>query len=129
MVKGLCMHLAAAPAAFDPQAVFSEYQEGSLRVDFARRQVWLDGRLLGMTRKEWELLSLLLRHAGAVVARRRLLEEVWGYRPDIRTRTLDVHIQRLRKKLGPAHEHLIETIFGVGYRFQPPAEQPPDPVC
>jgi len=123
------MHLAAAPAAFDPQAVFSEYQEGSLRVDFARRQVWLDGRLLGMTRKEWELLSLLLRHAGAVVARQRLLEEVWGYRPDIRTRTLDVHIQRLRKKLGPAHEHLIETIFGVGYRFQPPAEQPPDPVC
>lgn len=123
------MHLAVAPAAFDPWAVFSEYQNGSLRVDFARRQVWLDGHLMETTRKEWELLSLLLRHAGAVVTRRRLLEEVWGYRPDIRTRTLDVHIQRLRKKLGPEHEHLIETIFGVGYRFQPRAEPPPNPVC
>lgn len=118
------MQLAVESATFGPPAGCSEYQDACLRVDFLRRQAWLDGRLMVMTRKEWEVLSLLVRHAGGVVTRQRLLGEVWGFQPDIRTRTLDVHIQRLRKKLG-SREGAIETIFGVGYRFQPRTERQP----
>ncbi|MFB3826393.1 MAG: helix-turn-helix domain-containing protein [Bryobacteraceae bacterium] len=72
-----------------------------------------------MTRKEYELLALLVENAGEIVPRETLLLRIWGYTPQIRTRTLDVHIRRLRRKLGPYAEQYIETIFGVGYRFQP----------
>jgi DNA-binding response OmpR family regulator len=71
-----------------------------------------------LTRKEHELLSLLVANAGEIIPRDVLLMSVWGYSREIRTRTLDVHIRRLRKKLEPYGEHCIETIFGVGYRFQ-----------
>ncbi|HEX3747346.1 MAG TPA: helix-turn-helix domain-containing protein [Bryobacteraceae bacterium] len=72
-----------------------------------------------LTRKEYDLLSLLVRHAGEIIPREALLMQVWGYGGDIRTRTLDVHVRRLRKKLGGYADHYIETIFGIGYRFQP----------
>ena len=72
-----------------------------------------------LTRKEFELLSLLVQNAGEIVPRDALLWRVWGYSDQIRTRTLDVHIRRLRKKLGSYSDRYIETIFGIGYRFQP----------
>ena len=72
-----------------------------------------------MTRKEYDLLALLIQNAGEVVTREMLLLRVWGYSNQIRTRTLDVHIRRLRKKLGEHSGTYIETIFSVGYRFQP----------
>ena len=62
---------------------------------------------------------MLVQNAGDIVAREDLLQRIWGYSSQIRTRTLDVHIRRLRKKLGQHAELYIETIFGIGYRFQP----------
>jgi DNA-binding response OmpR family regulator len=98
---------------------FSTYQDPHLNISFQRRKVMLDGRNLVLTRKEYELLALLCQNAGEIVPRGVLLQQVWGYGEGIRTRTLDVHIRRLRKKLAPFSDRYIETIFGVGYRFQP----------
>jgi DNA-binding response OmpR family regulator len=95
------------------------YQDPHLEVDFEHKRVLLDSKPLGLTRKEYELLALLVQNAGDVVDRHALLFRVWGYSNQIRTRTLDVHIRRLRKKLGPLSTTYLETIFGIGYRFQP----------
>lgn len=94
------------------------YRDEHLEVDFEREMVCLDSAAMTLTRKEQELLALLVRHAGEIVPRDVLLMRVWGYSKEIRTRTLDVHIRRLRKKLGRYGDQYIETIFGVGYRFQ-----------
>jgi DNA-binding response OmpR family regulator len=78
-----------------------------------------------LTRKESELLDFLVRNAGKAVRSQVLLSQVFGYCPEARTRTLQVHIGRLREKLRPDRQHYIETVFGVGYRFRslshPPA--------
>ncbi len=95
------------------------YRDSHLEVDFARTAALLDERRMVLTRKEFELLSLLVQNAGEIVPRDTLLWRIWGYSPQIRTRTLDVHIRRLRKKLGSYSDRYIETIFGIGYRFQP----------
>jgi two-component system alkaline phosphatase synthesis response regulator PhoP len=95
------------------------YQDPHLEVDFARASASLDARRLVLTKKEYELLSLLVQNAGEIIPRDALLWNIWGYSSQIRTRTLDVHIRRLRKKLGGYSEQYIETIFGIGYRFQP----------
>jgi len=94
------------------------YRDEHLEVDFERASVSLDSRTMTLTRKEHELLALLAANAGEIVPRDVLLMKVWGYSREIRTRTLDVHIRRLRKKLGVYGERYIETIFGTGYRFQ-----------
>ena len=86
-------------------------------------QVTSAGRPLDLTYKEFELLKFLAQHPGRVYTRSALLREVWGYDFYGGTRTVDVHIRRLRAKLGPEHEHLIETVRGVGYRA---AEAPTD---
>ncbi len=95
------------------------YQDPHLEVDFTRASASLDTRRMVLTRKEYELLSLMVQNAGEIIPREALLWKVWGYSAQIRTRTLDVHIRRLRKKLGGYSEQYIETIFGIGYRFQP----------
>lgn len=94
------------------------YHDEHLHIDFERGQVSLDSRVMVLTRKEYELLALLVDNAGEIVPRDVLLMQIWGYSREIRTRTLDVHIRRLRKKLGSYGDSYIETIFGVGYRFQ-----------
>jgi DNA-binding response OmpR family regulator len=95
------------------------YRDEHLAVDFRQQRALLDNRALTLTRKEYDLLALLVQHAGEIVPREALLMRIWGYGADIRTRTLDVHIRRLRKKLGTLADQYIETIFGIGYRFQP----------
>jgi DNA-binding response OmpR family regulator len=95
------------------------YQDSHLEVDYVRKQAALDSHRLILTRKEYELLALLVENAGEIIPRQILLLRVWGYTNEIRTRTLDVHVRRLRKKLGSYAEEYIETIFGIGYRFQP----------
>lgn len=95
------------------------YGDEHLGVDFRLKVVTLDSQRLTLTRKEYDLLSLLVQHAGEIIPREALLMTVWEYGADIRTRTLDVHIRRLRKKLGVYADRYIETIFGIGYRFQP----------
>jgi DNA-binding response OmpR family regulator len=95
------------------------YRDEHLALDFRQQLVMLDSRTLTLTRKEYDLLSLLVQHAGEIVPREALLLQIWGYGAEIRTRTLDVHIRRLRKKLDTYADQYIETIFGIGYRFQP----------
>jgi DNA-binding response OmpR family regulator len=95
------------------------YQDLHLEMDFASAFAALDSCPIVLNRKEYALLSFLVRNAGVVIPRDALLWEIWGYSPEIHTRTLDVHIRRLRKKLGIYSERYIETIFGIGYRFQP----------
>jgi DNA-binding response OmpR family regulator len=88
-------------------------------VDFQTGVVKLDGANIKIPRKEVDLLIVLLRNAGELVTREALLLKVWGYNHGIRTRTLDVHIGRLRHSLTPYGKLYIETVFGIGYRFQP----------
>jgi len=94
------------------------YRDEHLEVDFAHGAAYLDSRRLVLTRKEYDLIALLAANAGEILPRDVLLMSVWGYGCEIRTRTLDVHIRRLRKKLGPYADRYIETVFGTGYRFQ-----------
>ena len=97
----------------------SLYRDEHLSVDFRQQLALLDSHALTLTRKEYDLLALLVQHATEIVPREALLMQIWGYGAEIRTRTLDVHIRRLRKKLGTYADQYIETIFGIGYRFQP----------
>lgn len=102
----------------DTPSVERSYKDQHLAFDYGSTSAYVDLREVLLTRKEHELLSLLVDHIGDIVPREVLLERIWGYSKDIRTRTLDVHIRRLRKKLFPYGDTYIETIFGVGYRFQ-----------
>jgi DNA-binding response OmpR family regulator len=92
---------------------------GDLTVNPDNYQVYLRGRPLDLTYKEFELLKFLTQRPGRVCDRDLLLREVWGYDYFGGTRTVDVHIRRLRAKLGPEQEYLIETIRNVGYRLVP----------
>jgi DNA-binding response OmpR family regulator len=95
------------------------YHDQHLDLDFANKTALLDSKPLTLTRKEYDLLAFLIEHAGELVTRETLLLRVWGYNNQIRTRTLDVHVLRLRRKLGEHSGKYIETIFKAGYRFQP----------
>ena len=92
---------------------------GDLTVNPDNYQTYLRGRPLDLTYKEFELLKFLAQRPGRVCNRDLLLQEVWGYDYYGGTRTVDVHVRRLRAKLGPEHEALIETIRNVGYRLVP----------
>ena len=92
---------------------------GDLTVNPDNYQVYVRGRPLDLTYKEFELLKFLSQRPGRVCDRDLLLREVWGYDYYGGTRTVDVHIRRLRAKLGAEHEALIETIRNVGYRLVP----------
>ena len=94
---------------------------GPVTINRDTYQVLLGGRPLDMTYKEFELLRFLAERPGRVFSRATLLQEVWGYDFYGGTRTVDVHVRRLRAKLGPAHEHRSETVRGVGYRAAGPA--------
>ena len=89
---------------------------GPLRIDPARHQVLAHGREVTLTLKEFQLLSLLVEHAGTVFTRDQLLNTIWGYEFDGASRTVDVHIRTLRQKLGESGG-CIETVRGVGYKI------------
>lgn len=91
-------------------------QLGPVQLDTETYRVHAAGVPLDLTFKEFELLRFLAQHPGRVSTRPALLQAVWGYDFYGGTRTVDVHVRRLRAKLGPEHEHLIETVRGVGYR-------------
>ncbi len=90
--------------------------DGCLRVDVAAHIASVDGSVIDLTPKEFDLLALLLRNRGRAFGRDYLMEKVWGYDADGSDRTVDTHVLRLRKKLGPIGER-IETVWGIGYRF------------
>jgi len=93
---------------------------GPLALDVDTYRATASGRPLDLTYKEFELLRFLASNPGRVYTRPALLREVWGYDFYGGTRTVDVHVRRLRAKLGPEHEQLIETVRGVGYRSATP---------
>jgi two-component system alkaline phosphatase synthesis response regulator PhoP len=95
------------------------FEDPDLEIDIAEKTAYLDSRRLQLTSKEYELLLLLIENAGEVVPREVLLRRIWGFGIGIRTRTLDIHVRRLRKHFRSYGKQYIETIFGVGYRFQP----------
>ncbi|HHV61657.1 MAG TPA: response regulator transcription factor [Firmicutes bacterium] len=100
---------------------YSNYlQVGDLTLDEARHEASVGGRKLDLTPKEFELLRLLMSNRGRVMTRDFLLETLWGYEYYGDTRTVDVHIRRLRQKLGddPAMPRYIETVHGVGYKIK-----------
>jgi DNA-binding response OmpR family regulator len=94
---------------------------GELVIDESTYTARLRGRPLDLTYKEFELLKYLAQHAGRVFTRAQLLQEVWGYDFFGGTRTVDVHVRRLRAKLGPEYEALIGTVRNVGYKAVRPA--------
>jgi two-component system alkaline phosphatase synthesis response regulator PhoP len=94
----------------------ARYEDSKLEVRFDDMHVLCEGSEVRLTRKEFALLSALARRPGKVATRTQLLDEVWGQQYYGDTRTLDVHIRRLRAKLGPCGD-CIETVVGVGYRF------------
>nr|WP_210732393.1 response regulator transcription factor [Cellulomonas denverensis] len=100
-----------------------EIASGDLMIDAGGYTARLRGRPLDLTYKEFELLKYLVQHPGRVFTRAQLLQEVWGYDYYGGTRTVDVHVRRLRAKLGPEHEQLIGTVRNVGYRFDPPKDR------
>jgi len=105
----------AERAAERPEVV----EVGPLRVDRGRRAASLGGRDMELTRKEFELLELLTREAGSVISRERLIDEVWDRNWFGSTKTLDVHVSSLRRKLGDDSQHprFIHTVRGVGFRL------------
>ena len=100
-----------------------EIRGGEIAIDEHSYTAKIKGRSLDLTYKEFELLKYLVQHPGRVFTRSQLLQEVWGYDYFGGTRTVDVHIRRLRAKLGPEHEALIGTVRHVGYRFNAPNSQ------
>lgn len=94
-----------------------EIRTGEVAIDENSYTARIKGRALDLTFKEFELLKFLAQHPGRVFTRAQLLQEIWGYDYFGGTRTVDVHIRRLRSKLGPEHEAIIGTVRNVGYRF------------
>jgi len=118
--------LRAEREADDPEA--HVIRSGEVVVDEATYTAKLGRRVLDLTFKEFELLKYLAQHPGRVFSRQQLLQEVWGYDYFGGTRTVDVHVRRLRAKLGPEHETLIGTVRNVGYRFVLPSQEQSEQV-
>ena len=99
-----------------PEEKTARFQWKDLVVDAERHEVLVKGKVVELTATEFKLLTLLAERRGRVQSREQLLQDVWGYDNLIDTRTVDVHMRRLREKLGPAAKYL-DTVRGVGYRF------------
>jgi len=95
---------------------------GPLQIDQAGHRVFLAGKEISFSVQEMRLLSYMASSPGKMHTRRELLTEVWGYRPDVSSRTLDTHIKRLRDKFG-AMAWMIQTVHGVGYRLAKPQQR------
>ena len=102
-----------------PSGMSSSIVSGVLTVDLDAREARLAGARLELTPREFDLLAFLARHPGRALSRDELLRKVWGYDYVGETRTVDVHVRRLRAKLGEVHV-CIETVLGAGYKFVPP---------
>jgi two-component system phosphate regulon response regulator PhoB len=100
------------------ESAVERIEVGGIELDVSGHQLRVRGREMPLTATEFRLLRLLLERCGRVQTRGQLLSDVWGYAEDIDSRTVDTHIRRLRRKLGPEAER-IETVIGVGYRLRP----------
>jgi DNA-binding response OmpR family regulator len=111
------IRLAMARAVPGEEETQTEIRAAGVVIDEASYTARVSGQPLNLTFKEFELLKYLAQHPGRVFTRQQLLTEVWGYDYYGGTRTVDVHIRRLRAKLGVDHENLISTVRNVGYRL------------
>ena len=117
---GVAPDEAAAPAA--------EGVRTGLLLDHEQRRVWADGREIVLTFQEFELLAFLSAHPTTVFSRADLVQRVWQRRFTADSRTVDVHVSRLRHKLGPAYGRCLVTEYRVGYMFRPPLADVPQPL-
>ncbi|CAN5354773.1 response regulator transcription factor [soil metagenome] len=115
-VKEVVARVRAVLRRVDKDDETQNYQDEKMAIDFADMRVTCGDENVKLTRKEFALLTHLVKNAGRVATRQNLLDNVWGYSYYGDTRTLDVHIRRLRQKLGDCG-NCIETVVGVGYRF------------
>ncbi len=116
------LRLAIERYAAAPQETAGRLEVGDLAIDEATYTARLSGVALDLTYKEFELLKFLAQHPGRVFTRSHLVQEVWGYDYFGGTRTVDVHVRRLRAKLGAEHEAMIGTVRNVGYKFVRPSD-------
>jgi two-component system alkaline phosphatase synthesis response regulator PhoP len=118
-VRELVARVKAVLRRTTPIAESSIFSVGNIAVDFEKHEVKRDGVKVDLTLKEFELLEILIKNKGRVMTRDFLLDKIWGYEYLGETRTVDVHIRHLRKKIEEDDKNptLIETIRGVGYRF------------
>jgi two-component system, OmpR family, phosphate regulon response regulator PhoB len=113
LLARIAAHLRRGSAEDGAGEVFEDVRI-AIKVDRSRHSVERDGRSVHLTKKEFDLLWLLIKSAGRVVTRETILARLWDYAADVETRTVDVHVRSLRKKIG---DDVIETVVGVGYRF------------
>ncbi len=106
-VEAVCRRVATRPPA--------SLSVGQLTLDLTIRRAEIDGREIDLTPTEFSIMELLMRHAGQVVTRKMLCEHVWGFEWDGPTNVIEVHITRMRKKLGKSGESLVVTVRGRGY--------------
>jgi two-component system alkaline phosphatase synthesis response regulator PhoP len=110
-------HLRRTPSGSGRPGAICQF--GPIRVDFRRAEVFRHGTPVALSAREFQLLKYFIEHQGATLSRKELLKEVWGYGGVPSTRTVDVHIFTLRRKLeiDPRNPQLIQTIMGIGYKF------------
>jgi len=120
LVARIKAHLRRKRPPVEEEAVREEIRVNCLVIQPEKYEALLDGVRLELTQKEFELLYLLVANPGRVFTRDSILEKIWGYKYDRKSRTVDVHIRYLRQKIerDPANPEYIETVRGVGYRFR-----------
>jgi two-component system response regulator RegX3 len=131
LVARVRAQLRRGPNGEEPEAETADVLDvGDVRLDAARHEVFVRGELVALPLKEFELLELLLGNAGRVLTRDVLIDRIWGPNYFGDTKTLDVHIKRLRAKLedDPSHPTRIVTVRGVGYRYEKPKAAPTTPT-
>ena len=116
------------PVAYTDPPPVRQTGGGVVRIDAERHVAELDGRELDLTYLEFALLAHLVRHPHQVHSREQLIAGIWGYDHIGDGRTVDVHIARLRRKLGTAHRHRIITVRRVGYKYVPDQQEDPNPA-
>jgi two-component system phosphate regulon response regulator PhoB len=114
--------LAASDEALVPEETDERLTLGPLEIDRAGHRVLLSGEEISFSAQEMRLLMYMASSPGKMHTRRELLTEVWGYRPDVSSRTLDTHVKRIRDKFGPL-AWMIQTVHGVGYRLAKPQQR------
>ena len=120
-IRAVLRRVGCAPQHADRGTPSGAYVFGPVVVDVSRREAQLHGRDVELSRKEFDLLALLVSEGGHVVTRAQCMDRIWGERGKGESRTLDTHVKRLRKKIevDPAEPAHLLTVRGVGYRFKP----------
>jgi two-component system, OmpR family, response regulator RegX3 len=120
-IRAVLRRVGRQPQSLVPSAPSGAYTFGPMTVDVSRREASLHGRDLELSRKEFDLLTLLVSEGGHVVTRKQCMDRIWKDRKKGDSRTLDTHVKRLRKKIevNPAEPVHLITVRGVGYRFKP----------